>query len=90
MEYKKLMIDIRLSDDVLTVSIENNGVTSDEEFMKLNRLIDDKDESSAVGNVAKRLFLRYGTSGKIAVSRREDSGLCTLICLPVETRGEDV
>ena len=90
MECKKLMIDIRLSDDVLIVSIENNGVTSDEEFMKLNRLIDDKDESSAVGNVAKRLFLRYGTSGKITVSRREDSGLCTLICLPVETRGEDV
>lgn len=89
MEHKKLMLDIRLSDDVLTVSIENNGVTSDEEFMKLKRLIDDKDESSAVGNVAKRLFLRYGASGKIRVSRRDDSGLCTVISLPAEVRGED-
>ncbi len=89
MEYKKLMIDIRLNDDMLTVSIENNGVTSDEEFMKLNRLIKDRDESSAVGNVAKRLFLRYGTSGGISVSRRDDRGLCTLISLPAVTGCEN-
>lgn len=90
---KFICIIAKLKDDILMISVEDNGVGMNAETINLcleNSMMDALQKSTSIGmdNINARIKMLYGIQYGMAVSSEKGKGSKVLICLPYVRKEE--